>query len=108
MTSDLRRGMNESLFRGLNERLEDRAVGSGERTFEIVCECALEESTERITITIAAYEAARGDSTAFIVVAGHTDPSAERVVSSNEEHEIVAKFGEAGLVAEIQNPRDGQ
>ena len=40
------RGMNESLFRLLNERLEKRAVeGSREATFEIVCECAREECT---------------------------------------------------------------
>jgi hypothetical protein len=100
--------MNESLFRGVNERLEERAADQGERTtFEMVCECAREECTARITIPIAEYEAVRANPTTFIVVAGHTDPSVERVVSTNDGYQVVAKFGDAALVAEIENPRDG-
>jgi hypothetical protein len=101
--------MNESLFRGLNERLEERAVERGARsTFDIVCECAREECTERITIGIADYEAVRADATTFIVVPGHIEPDVERVVSSHDGYDVVAKIGEAAVVAEIENPRDGQ
>ena len=108
MASELRRGMNESLFRLLNERLEQRAVDRGpESTFEIVCECAREDCTLRIPILIADYEAVRSEPTKFVVVTGHADPAVERVVDSSGGHEIVEKLGEAALVAEVENPRDG-
>jgi hypothetical protein len=108
MTSELRRGMNESLFRLLNERLEKRAVERGpEATFEIVCECAREDCTVRIPILVAEYEAVRSEPTKFVVVAGHSDASVERVVDAGDGYEIVEKVGEAALVAEVENPRDG-
>ena len=108
MTSELRRGMNESLFRLLNERLEQRAVERGpEATFEIVCECAREECTVRIPILVAEYEVVRSEPTKFVVVAGHADASVERVVDAGDGYEIVEKLGEAALVAEVENPRDG-
>ena len=72
MTREVRKGANESWFRDLNERLEDRAVtrnGSDER-FEIVCECAREECTERIGISVPEYEGVRTGAKSFIVVSG--------------------------------------
>jgi hypothetical protein len=108
MNSELRRGMNESLFRLVNERLEERAVDRRpENTFEIVCECAREDCTLRIPILIAEYEAVRSEPTKFVVVTGHSDPAAERVVDERGGHEIVEKLGEAAIVAEVENPRDG-
>lgn len=107
VTSELRRGMNESLFRSLNERLEARAMDRGpEETFEMVCECAREECTVRIPVLIGEYEAVRSDATKFIVVTGHADESVERVVDSGDGYEVVEKLGEAALVAEVENPRD--
>jgi hypothetical protein len=108
MTSELRRGMNESLFRLLNERLEKRAVERGpDATFEIVCECAREDCTVRIPIMVAEYEAVRSEPTKFVIVAGHSDALVERVVDAGDGYEIVEKVGEAALVAEVENPRDG-
>jgi hypothetical protein len=107
MTSELRRGMNESLFRLLNERLEKQALDRGlEATFEIVCECAHEDCTLRIPVLVADYEAVRAEPTRFFVATGHADPAIERVVESSEGHEIVEKLGEAAMVAEVENPRD--
>jgi hypothetical protein len=100
--------MNESLFRLLNERLERRVADSEpESTFEIVCECAREDCTLRIPILIAEYEAIRTEPTKFVVVSGHSDPDVERVVDESDGHEIVEKLGEAAIVAEVENPRDG-
>ena len=78
-----------------------------EATFEIVCECAREECTVRIPILIAEYEAVRSEPTKFVVVAGHSDASIEQVVDSGDGYEIVEKLGEAAIVAEVENPRDG-
>jgi len=110
VTRESRKGANEAWFRELNERLEDRAVGKQRQSeaFEIVCECAREECTERIAIAFAAYEAVRGSPTGFIVVPGHLDPTCERLESSTETYAVIEKFGDAGLVARIENPRNGE
>jgi hypothetical protein len=100
-------GMNESLFREVNERLADRADGRGSESFEIVCECDHEECTNRIAISVADYETVRARPTDFIVLADHVDPTCERVIASREGFEVVEKFGEAAEVARIANPRNG-
>ncbi len=102
--------MNEGWFRDLNERLERRAAGDATIAdrFEIVCECSREECTERITISFADYERVRIDARTFIVLPGHADLSCERIVSRRESYNVVEKFGDAGAVAEIENPRDGK
>jgi RNA-binding protein YhbY len=109
MTHDARKGVNESLFRDVNERLERRAIAKLNDTerFEVLCECDREECTERIMISFAAYEAVRARPRAFIVVTGHTDPTFEHVAVEHGTYAVVEKFGEAGEVAEIQNPREG-
>jgi hypothetical protein len=105
-----RKGANEAWFREVNERLEDRAADRVRQsdTFEIVCECAREECTERITIAFADYEAVRRSPTSFVVVPGHLDPTCERLGSSTGEYDVVEKFGDAGDVARIENPRNGE
>ena len=108
MVQDVRKGTNEAWFRDLNERLEQRAAGNGDTTFQIVCECAVEECTERIEITMASYEAVRSEAKQFIVAPGHADPACERLVSSEDGYDVVEKFGDAGLVAEVQDPRHGE
>jgi hypothetical protein len=110
VTRETRKGANEAWFREVNERLEDRAVGRGgpSDNFEIVCECAREDCTERITIAFADYEAVRRSPTGFIVVPGHVDPDYERLAGSTGPYEIVEKFGDAGRVARIENPLMGR
>jgi hypothetical protein len=104
------KGANEALFREVNERLEDRAAnGAGQaEAFEIICECAHEECTDRILVTFAEYEAVREHATRFILLPGHADPAVERTIASVGSYEIVEKFGEAGDVAAIADPRDGE
>jgi hypothetical protein len=108
-TSGVRKGENEARFRGVNERLERRAAVAAIAPpdgFEIVCECAVEECTERIEISFAEYERVRDNPRAFVVVPGHADPDCERVLSSRDGYEVVEKYGEAGVVAELADPRD--
>jgi hypothetical protein len=110
VTQAVRKAANEHWFRELNELLEHRAVESAtsDGPFEIVCECANEECTERIPISVAAYEAIRANATTFAVVPGHQDPTVERIVETTEHYDVVEKLGEAGAVAEIENPREGE
>lgn len=109
MGNEARKGANEAWFRELNERIELRAASAPEASgsFEIVCECAREECTERIEIGFGSYESVRRDPTAFIVVAGHSDPTCERVMSECGPYQVVEKFGIAGAVAEERDRRDG-
>src|ERR1700682_3506754 len=109
MTQAVRKAANEGWFRELNELLEDRAADRTrfDGAFELVCECAREECTERIPISFSQYEAVRAKSTTFAVVPGHHDPAVERPVLSTEHYDVVEKFGHAAVVAEIENPRDG-
>ena len=107
MTRDARRGQNEAWFRELNERLEERSLDepSAETSFEIVCECALEECAERIVIDFGEYEEVRAHPTRFILVRGHRDPSIERMVARTRTYEVVEKIGVAAVVAEEEVPR---
>jgi hypothetical protein len=107
MTSDAGKGANEDEFRRLNERLEDRAkstINGGE--FEIVCECDREECNARISISFAEYEGIRAGPKTFVVVPGHADLGCERVVLATDRYQVVEKFGAAGAVAEVRDPRD--
>ena len=110
VTREGRKGANEAWFREVNERLEERAAGqaSADDTFEIVCECAREECTARIAISFAAYEDVRRSPTRFVVISGHVDSTCERVAASTSTYDVIEKFGDAGEVARIENPRDGE
>jgi hypothetical protein len=106
VTRESRLGQNEVFFRELNEKLEQRALDrvGGDACFEIVCECDREECTERIAISVAAYEAVRRASADFIVVPGHADASVEWTRARTSRYEVVTKLGEAALVAEAEKP----
>ncbi len=104
--SDERKGRNEAFFREVNERLEDRAAAATtEPLFTVVCECVLEECAERIEISFTAYESIRSNPRTFVIAPGHSDPSCERVVSWRAGYEVVEKLGDAGVVAEQEDPR---
>ena len=105
---EARKGENEAWFREVNERLEEKALERDEGSegeFLIVCECAREECTERIAISITVYESVRSNPAAFIVAPGHLDPAVERVVCSDGTYDVVEKFGVAGLVAQLEDSR---
>ena len=90
---------NETMFRDINERLEDglRKVPHAADLQEFVCECGSRECEEMVTLTFDEYERVRRDSRHFAVVPGHVFPEAERVVESRERFEIVEKTGPAAV-----------
>ena len=93
---------NERSFRAINERLVDglRQVRHLPEQVEFICECGSRACTARVSLTIAEYEAVRGDARTFAVLPGHVFEEAERVISANERFEVVRKTGTAGEVAE--------
>ncbi len=98
---------NESLFRDLNERIEQVAIAQAEdaHVFEFLCECSNIDCTLRVNLTLAAYEHARNDPTSFIVATGHELPEIEEVVFRGDGYQVVRKHGEAAELAEERDPR---
>ena len=97
---------NETLFREVNERIEDvsRSVGLRE-SLEFLCECGIPDCPQPILLSRAEYEAVRADPRHFVIVPGHEHPEFERVIEQNERYAVVEKDGEAEEIAEATDPR---
>ena len=98
-------GLNESTFRAVNEQIEKLGETFDASATEFVCECADAACTARVSVPLDDYEEIRADPGRFLVVAGHQRADAERVVEDRGDYLIVQKFGEAGEVAELNDPR---
>jgi hypothetical protein len=104
-----RAGKNQSLFRDVNERVNEvnKEHGLWVTLSDWICECADETCTERIELTPHQYERVREHPTQFIVVPSteHVVFDAERVVEQRERYWIVSMIGEAASVAVTLDPR---
>jgi hypothetical protein len=103
-----RLGVNEALFRSVNERIEELNVSFATvtETFEIICECGDSSCVTQISIAPNAYEQVRADPTLFIVAPGHESPDVERIVDIRSAYHIVRKHpGFPEQVAEKTAPR---
>jgi hypothetical protein len=101
-------GLNESLFRQVNEQIEslNHGLGADLTTLTVICECADGDCTERIEIAISAYEQVRADPRRYIVVHGHVLQAFESIVEQGDGYDIVEKrAGEAAELAEETDPR---
>jgi len=97
---------NESLFREVNERMQELdARFSSWGTFEIVCECGEDTCFERISIERGEYEAIRAVASQFAVVPGHQAEDVERVVEQHETHYLIEKLSDGARLAEATDPR---
>jgi hypothetical protein len=98
---------NQSLFREVNERIEDLNEGRGTilPLGEWVCECADEACVGRMKLTVPEYEAIRQDGNRFPVLPGHEQLDVERVVERNERYLVVEKLGKGAAVAREHDPR---
>ena len=102
-----RKGLNEALFREVNEQIRRLDDESGEEagTIAVICECSETDCTERIVLLVAEYERVRSDSLLYVVARGHELPDIERVVERRDGWEIVRKVGVASEIAEETDPR---
>jgi hypothetical protein len=99
-----RAALNQSLFREVNERIEDLAHdGVSHTTF--VCECMSESCDAIVPVTVREYEQMRSDSNRFFVVPGHEVPSVEEIVDMTDRYFVVSKLGVGAAVAEHLDPR---
>jgi hypothetical protein len=105
---ELRVGLNEAVYRQVNERLQDlnEAFATVTDTMKIVCECGSGTCTEEISLTPVEYEQLRADPHLFAVVRGHEVPEVESVVDKRETYDIVKKdHGSPKRIAEFTDPR---
>jgi hypothetical protein len=102
-------GLNEAMFREVNERLEElnRTFADFTDRLHVVCECADMACAEMIDVPAADYERIRSDPTLFILVTGHEVTDVEDVVEVLPGFEVVRKReGEPERVARATDPRD--
>lgn len=96
---------NESLFRRVNERVEE--LSHGLETLALVCECADTGCAERLVdVPTSEYERVRAHGDRFFVAPGHEQRDVESIVSESERYLVVEKRGEAGEAARENDPRD--
>jgi hypothetical protein len=98
---------NESLFRSVNERIEEAAAAGGmdDHLFEFFCECSNADCNLLLPMTLSEYEHVRADSTQFIVAPGHELPEIETIVRRTDAYQVVTKHGEAAEYVTERDPR---
>ena len=98
---------NETLFRSVNERIEDVAStgGSDDHQFEFFCECSNAACNLLLPMTVAQYESVRQNPKHFIVAPGHELPEIELVVARERTYQVVSKVGEAADYVTEHDPR---
>jgi hypothetical protein len=103
----IRAAKNQSLFREVNERVEE--LNESFRIFtevgDWVCECANGTCIERLPMTLPEYTALRSDGNRFAVKPGHEQPDVEAIVDRHEHYLVVAKLGAGGVFALEHDPR---
>jgi len=83
---------NQVLFREVDERIKEVSESlSVDQALEIFCECGFDDCTEKLTIGLAEYKAARSGPTRFIVKRGHAISDVEHVTASTNGYLIVDK-----------------
>ena len=101
-------GLNEAIFRQVNEQIEslNHGFGTDLGTMTVICECADGDCTERVEIAVSAYEKVRADPLHYIIVPGHELTDFESVVESGAGYEIVRKReGAAARLSQEMDPR---
>jgi hypothetical protein len=102
-------GVNEAMFREVNERIEDVAgtFGLRDRPLELICECGDAACTQHIALTVPEYEELRKEPTFFAVYPGHEIADIERLVERRDGYDVIQKHkGEPARIARETHPRD--
>jgi hypothetical protein len=103
-------GLNEAVFREVNERIEALAetFQLDSEPLDLICECGDATCVQRIRMTAPEYEQLRSESHQFAVYTGHVAADVERVIDRRPGYDIVRKDeGVPKFVAEQTDPRAG-
>jgi hypothetical protein len=101
-------GLNEAIFRQVNEQIRDlnRELGVDEGTLTVICECGHSDCTDRLEVAVPAYERVRSNSRNYVIAPGHEIPDVERVVEQADGYDVVQKDeGEAAELSRELDPR---
>jgi hypothetical protein len=101
-------GLNEAVFREVNERIEDLAetFQLKDEPLDLVCECGDASCVRRISMTRAEYEELRSEPHQFAVHPGHEYPDVEELLEKRKGYDIVSKNqGIPEKIAERTDPR---
>ena len=108
MTAE-RIGRTDSAFRDANEQIRTKAnehLTAAEQPVPFICECADEECTTIVQLSVSEYEVVRSHSRQFLNVIGHErSEGLIEVIAKNHSHLVVRKSGRAGEVAESLDTR---
>jgi hypothetical protein len=110
MNREERIGMNEAVFRDVNERIQDVAstFDLTSEPLDLICECGDASCVARISLSRDEYEGVRADAHLFAVASGHVAPDVEEVVESRPGYDIVRKYkGTPAEIAQKTDPRSG-
>ena len=110
MNREERIGMNEAVFRDVNERIQDVATtfDLSSEPLDLICECGDAACVDRISLSRDEYEGIRADAHLFAVASGHVAPDVEEVVEERPGYDIVRKYkGTPAEIAQKTDPRSG-
>jgi hypothetical protein len=96
---------NETMFRSVNERVEEVVQPGPEEQIDFLCECGDSDCGEKMTLTRQEYEQVRADGAQFAVYPGHEIPQIEEVVLRAEGFFVVRKHPHEAEIAEETDPR---
>ena len=99
-------GLNEAIFRQVNERISELSGNYETPILEILCECGDIDCSDRFEIAHQAYEELRSDPTLFAVIPGHEIADVEDIVEVSHGYLVVRKHaGDPADVAKATDPR---
>ena len=101
-------GLNEAVFREVNERISELADDFELRAepLNLICECGDAACVQPLSMSYAEYERVRSDPHLFAVYPGHEAGDVERVVERTGGYDIVLKRkGVSQTIAEQTDPR---
>lgn len=108
MNREERIGMNEAVFRDVNERIQDvaSAFELTSEPLDLICECGDAACVERISLTRSEYEHVRSDAQLFAVAKSHVALDVEKVEEEHDRYDVVRKYkGVPAEIAEQTDPR---
>jgi hypothetical protein len=105
MDRHARLARNETIFREVNERIEELAQRGELDLLDILCECGNPDCKEPLRVSVVEYERVRQQPTDFFVAPGHVIPAIEKVVDEKQSFDVVRKLAEEGEPAQKTDPR---
>jgi hypothetical protein len=105
MDRHARLARNETIFREVNERIEELAQRGELDPLDILCECGNPDCKEPLRVSVVEYERVRQQPTDFFVAPSHVIPAIEKVVDEKQSFDVVRKLAEEGELARKTDPR---